>query len=393
MLNLAYRRILYLGNTAFNLKKQFSIYLHTVNVREISLLGLFLLISIVVQCVSGVMLSFSLVSEPMLIPLSRDEEDLENLYIDDFFWMHERGVDIIFLLVVMHLMRKIFLMSFSERQESAWKSGSFTFLLIHGAIFFGLVLCCTHLSDITLTIAANIINTITFKYGKLYWFLFTDQTLNTDTVLRSMYAHYILGLMCIFFGGMHAVSMHYDYKDSNFYDGLENEIEWNDLVLKKELYSLINFLFFIFLYSLFFYKNLEPLSYEIFMWGDVGIIVDVRFLGVAPHWYFRSYMSWLLLCPHHYFGVFGLIYLMLIVYFQPNLKKNELKNLAKSKHPEISISHIFFYAIFLVCILYTNSFLPYGRFFNMVGGNVGLLLSFIYIFFYLTVSISNFNNR
>lgn len=40
-----------------------------------------------------------------------------------------------------------------------------------------------------------------------------------------MYAHYILGLMCIFFGGMHAVSMHYDYKDSNFYDGLENEIE------------------------------------------------------------------------------------------------------------------------------------------------------------------------
>ena len=40
--------------------------------------------------------------------------------------------------------------------------------LIHGVIFFGLVLCCTHLSDITLTIAANIINSFTAKIGKLY---------------------------------------------------------------------------------------------------------------------------------------------------------------------------------------------------------------------------------
>jgi hypothetical protein len=37
------------------------------------------------QVVSGVMLAFSLLPEPMLIPIVRDEEDLEDLYIDDFF--------------------------------------------------------------------------------------------------------------------------------------------------------------------------------------------------------------------------------------------------------------------------------------------------------------------
>jgi hypothetical protein len=31
------------------------------------------------------MLSFSLVPEPMIIPIVRDEEDTEDLYIDDFF--------------------------------------------------------------------------------------------------------------------------------------------------------------------------------------------------------------------------------------------------------------------------------------------------------------------
>jgi len=27
----------------------------------------------------------------------------------------------------------------------------------------------------------------------------------------------------------------------------------------------------------------EALSYEIFMWGDIGLMPDVRFYGVAPH--------------------------------------------------------------------------------------------------------------
>jgi hypothetical protein len=31
------------------------------------------------------MLSFSLMNESMLVSFSREEEDLENIYIDDFF--------------------------------------------------------------------------------------------------------------------------------------------------------------------------------------------------------------------------------------------------------------------------------------------------------------------
>jgi hypothetical protein len=44
-----------------------------------------LFLTIANQLISGVMLSFSLVPEPMIIPLVREEEDLEDLYIDDFF--------------------------------------------------------------------------------------------------------------------------------------------------------------------------------------------------------------------------------------------------------------------------------------------------------------------
>lgn len=366
-------------------------FLYTKNIRYVSIIGLWLLMIIVVQCVTGVMISFSLVSEPMLIPLSRDEEDSDDLYTDDFFWLHERGVDYIFILLVSHFLRKLFLLSFSKRQELAWKSGSFLFLVIHGVIFFGLVLCCTHLSDITLTIAANIINTITFKIGKFYWFLFTDQTLNVDTIIRSMYLHYVLGLLTIVFGVLHALVMHYDYRDNNFFDGIDFEVEWFDIIFKNEIFKLADFFLIFVIVSNFMYSNIEPLSFEIFMWGDIGITSDVRFLGVAPHWYFRSYMGWLLLCPHHYLGVYGLIYLMAVVYFQPNIKNRSTyffknTNLILVK-PELSFLHIFIFSIFLLSLLYADSFLPYGRFFNMVGGNIGLLIAYFIVFIYMSSNI------
>jgi hypothetical protein len=50
-----------------------------------ALWGFVVFISIFCQCISGTMLSFSLMNECMLVSFSREEEDLENNYIDDFF--------------------------------------------------------------------------------------------------------------------------------------------------------------------------------------------------------------------------------------------------------------------------------------------------------------------
>jgi hypothetical protein len=50
-----------------------------------SLFGFFTFLVIASQLVSGTMLAFSLIPEPMLIPMVRDEEDSEDLYIEDFF--------------------------------------------------------------------------------------------------------------------------------------------------------------------------------------------------------------------------------------------------------------------------------------------------------------------
>jgi len=362
-----------------------------------SIVGFFLLLTIISQLLSGIMLSFSLIPEPMLIPIVRDEEDLENLYIDDFFWLHERGVDLLFIFSYMHLLRKFYIATYYFEQEFAWKSGIFSFMIFQVVTFFGLVLCCTHLSDITLTIACNIMHTFLFFFkGKSYWWLFTDKTLNSDTIIRMAYIHYISAFYLFFLGFLHAIDMHYDWKNDANLDGLDIELLWFEEALSSELSSLLDVLCLIFLISLYLYEEPEALSYEIFMWGDIGQINDVRFFGVAPHWYFRPFMAWLTVCPMHLEGIFGLLLFFFALYNQPNIggarhKQYTDRNVFNLTEKHVNkgdnidfnlISQCTFY-LFLSALMYTTTFLPAGRYYQKVYGNTGLLVSYFYVLFYL----------
>jgi hypothetical protein len=152
------------------------------------------------------------------------------------------------------------------------------------------------------------------------------------------------------------------------------------------------------------YPEPEALSYELFMWGDIGLVSDVRFYGVAPHWYFRPFMAWLIVCPHHNLGIFGLVYFFWVLFHQPTLhgmydaghhfrrRLLVFRYIYKTKNfftknyfnPELSLYFQFTYTVFVMCCLYASSFLPAGRFYNRLGGNIGMLGAYMYILCYLT---------
>ena len=422
ILTLASSKLQYILKYFINLKVSY----HNTN----ALWGFVIFIVIFSQCVSGIMLSFSLVNDCMLIAYSREEEDGENNYIDDFFWLHERGVDLVIISSFIHLLRKLYLGINDLEQEYSWKTGVFAFLIIQLTIFAGLVLCTTHLSEITLIIAANALHTFFLFMGKPYWWPFTDKLLNTDTIIRLMYLHYCAAFFLFYLGLMHGIDMHYDWKSKGFFSGIKQQLSWWDEALSNELRLLLNTLVILGCIGEYLYCEPEALSYEIFMWGDIGLITDVRFYGVAPHWYFRPYMAWLIACPYHYIGIFGLIFFFLVLYFQvslfgsselENLKYTnvlyslyfELQNILK-KHVflkfvisesfatkqfknthikaynswntinyDLSLQWLISFTIFFIAILYSLSFLPYGRFYNKVGGNFALLFTYFYIFGFL----------
>ena len=402
-----------------------------------ALWGFIIFVIIANQCISGTMLAFSLMNDCMLVAVSREEEDGENNYIDDFFWLHERGVDIVVMACFFHLLRKIYLGVNDLEQEYAWKTGVFSFLILQLTIFAGLVLCTTHLSEITLVIAANALHTFFLFIGKPYWWVFTDKLLNTDTLIRIAYLHYVIAFFLLYLGLMHGVDMHYDWKAKGFFSGIKQQLNWWDEALSNELGMLMDFIIILGCVGEFLYSDPEALSYEIFMWGDIGLVVDVRFYGVAPHWYFRPYMAWLIACPYHYVGIFGLVFFFVVLYFQVSLfGSSELENLKYNNtlyifyqelykflnnnkfinkfffviklnvyintkinniyiknynswntiNYDISLQWLISYSIFILAIMYSLTFLPYGRFYNKIGGNFALLMSYFYIFGFLTFS-------
>ena len=361
-----------------------------------AIIGFFIVLAIILQLITGIMLAFSLVPEPMMIPLVRDEEDVNVAYIDIIFFSHERGVDLLFLVFYAHLLRKVYIEAFYLEQETNWKSGIFAFLIFHVVVFFGLVLCCTHLSDITLSIACNIFHTFFMFLGKPYAFIFPGKKLNTDTIIRLAYLHYITAFYLIYLGVIHAVDMHYDWSQDYNWDALQNEVVWFDEALANELYCALLLVLGQWLIGLLLFNQPEALSYEIFMWGDIGAINDVRFYGVAPHWYFRPFMAWLTACPYHKTGVFGLLLFFLVLYNQPTLvqpkkqalQKNlkggnyEQKDYNKIKNP-YSFSKMVSFWFFIMFLMYTTTFLPAGRYYQVVWGNIGMLLAYFLIISYL----------
>jgi hypothetical protein len=104
-------------------------------------------------------------------------------------------------------------------------------------------------------------------------------------------------------------------------------------------------------------------------------------------------MAWLIVCPHHKLGIGGLICFFFALFYQPSLsyvrliplKKNITVRLNKREivNIESNLMYQFAYVSFLIALAYTTTFLPYGRFFNRLGGNDIMLVSYLYVLLFL----------
>jgi hypothetical protein len=74
----------------------------------------------------------------------------------------------------------------------------------------------------------------------------------------------------------------------------------------------------------------------------------------------------------------------LIFTFNRVKRKNFYKNIFFNS--ELNLFFQLTYVFFIMSALYTSSFLPYGRFYNRLGGNIGMLGAYFYVFTYLSVT-------
>jgi len=101
---------------------------------------------------------------------------------------------------------------------------------------------------------------------------------------------------------------------------------------------------------------------------------DIRFYGVAPHWYFRPLMGVLVISPTHYEGLMWVILFFVLLAGLPILYNlyNTFYKYVPAVPMQNSLLQTSLFIIFMMSLFCVASMLPCGRYYyEPEGGYVG----------------------
>ncbi len=358
-----------------------------------SIVGFMLLIAILIQLLSGFYLGWYYIPEPGLIIELREEMFNDTRFGSEIFYSHVRGVDIIFTLSYIHIFKKIFLKNYIITESDGWIIGGYAFLWFHYIVALGICLSATHLSDLTLTIIANIFWSLTDNTYKTYYILFTNKHLNLDQMTRFMVLHYFTPWYYLYLIQIHILFCHEswdsDSGEATYEDKSGSYISWFFDAFLKELQDAW---YWIFLFSTYFwFHHIRPATVNFFFFEKWNISEsdEIRFYGVAPHWYFRPLMGILVISPTHYEGLMWVILYFILLTFLPifyNFFNTNYKHISVIPMQN-SVLQSFFFIVFLLSIMTISSMLPCGRYYyepeGGYSGNPWVKGSLQYVYLYL----------
>ena len=358
-----------------------------------SIFGFLLLLAILFQLLSGFFLGWYYIPEPGLVIEMREEMFEDTRFGMDVFYAHVRGVDVIFILSYFHIMKKFYLKNYITSDSEGWMLGGYAFLWFHYVVGLGICLSATHLSDLTLTIAANIYWSLTNNLHKSYYFIFTNRHLNTDQLTRLMMLHYLTPWYYLYLVKLHILFCHEgwdsDSEKSIYEDKFSLWITWFFDAFHKELQDSWNILMAFITYFWAHHFEIDSVAYYFFERWNISELDEMRFYGVAPHWYFKPLMGLLTIAPTHFEGVMWLLLYFLLLSSTPVLYNFYNSNFKNYKIIALKDSRIqnFFFSLFMLALFTSASLLPCGRYYyDLEGGyvgNIALKYSYQYVYFYL----------
>jgi quinol-cytochrome oxidoreductase complex cytochrome b subunit len=296
------------------------------------------------------------------------------------------------LLSYAHIFKKIFLKNYVTSESDGWILGGYAFVLFHGIIFLGIMLSATHLSDITLTVLANIFWSLFNNIHKTYYIIFTNKHLNIDEMTRMMMLHYFIPFYYLYLVQMHIWFCHEswdsDSGENTYEDKTGTYLSWFYDAMLKEFQDGFYWVLYVFLYYFFHHFNGGTVSYFFFERWNIAELDEIRFYGIAPHWYFRPLMGLLTICPTHYEGLFwtmayliGMACLPIIYNFY-----NPTSKYIAAIPMQNSLLQTTFFMLFMMSLYCVWSVLPCGRYYYEPSagyvGNPWIKFSWQYIYLY-----------
>lgn len=360
-----------------------------------SIFGFMIFIAITLQLLSGFFLGWYYIPEPSLVGEVREEMFEDTRFGYEIYNMHVRGVDVIFLLSYAHILKKLYLKNYFVTDSDGWVLGGYAFFWYHYIVFLGICLSATHLSDLTLTIAANIYWSLTNNLHETFYPIFTNKHLNSDELMRLMMLHYITPWYYLYLVKLHILFCHEAWDSNSGKNTYENKIStflsWLYDAFHKETHDSLLIVILSYFYFWSHYVDSSAVKYYFFERWNISELDDIRFYGVAPHWYFKPFMGLLTIAPTHFEGLMWLVLYFVLLTFLPLIagfynincfKEDIVVFLMKDSQIQTFLFICFLYAIVTITLI-----LPCGRYYYDVeggyNGNIWIKWCYQYIYMYL----------
>jgi hypothetical protein len=217
--------------------------------------------------------------------------------------------------------------------------------------------------------------------------------LNVDQMTRIMVLHYFTPWYYLYLIQLHILFCHESWDaDSGemvYEDKSGSYISWFYDAFLKEIQDAWYWVLIVFFYFIFHHFSAPTVNYFFFEHWNIAELDEIRFYGVAPHWYFRPYMGLLVLTPTHYEGLAWMALFLILLTFLPlfytwyNGVSQQFAILAMQQ----SFIQTLCFIVFMFSLFCTVTMLPCGRYYyepeGGYHGNPWLKYSWQYIFLYL----------
>lgn len=284
--------------------------------------GIFLLVCLVIQILTGIFLAMHYVPHISLAFIS-----VEHIMRDvNFGWLlryiHANGASMFFICVYLHIFRGIYFSSYSYPRQLLWVIGVIIFLLMILTAFLGYVLPWGQMSFWAATVITNLASAVPYVGTDIVQWLWGGFSVDNATLNRFFSLHYLLPFIIAALSIIHLIFLH-EYK-SNTPLGLKltyDSIPFTPYYTFKDLFAVILFFIF-FAYFVFFIPNFL---------GHTDNYIPANPMvtptHIVPEWYFLPFYAILRSVPDKLGGVVLMVSSIIILGLLPYIHKVNIRSM------------------------------------------------------------------
>ena len=283
--------------------------------------GIFALVCLVIQLVTGIFLAMHYVHHVDLAFVS-----VEHIMRDvNYGWLlryiHANGASMFFIVVYIHIFRGLYYSSYMYPRELLWCVGVVIFLLMILTAFLGYVLPWGQMSFWAATVITNLASAIPFVGTEIVQWLWGGFSVDNATLNRFFSFHYLFPFLITALVVIHIVFLH-EAKSNNplGVKPVIDNIPFTPYYTIKDLYSVILFFIF-FAFFVFFMPNYlgHPDNY-------IPANPMVTPTHIVPEWYFLPFYAILRSIPNKLGGVLAMGGSLIVLFFIPFINTSEIRS-------------------------------------------------------------------